>query len=167
MKNLRLACVLIFGVVTLCPDFAAGAEPATPLPRQEVRARVDRLMRTFPRLPAERRNQALSELYEILKSPTPGEGDAVRYFGYTLLSKSDGSVSLSLEPDRLAILSKVFPILIATLDGPEKLDMKAHRLLISLQPNCPPPDRAIWEAWWKEIGPTMVAPKSSQNTPRD
>lgn len=167
MKNLRLTCVLIVGVLSLCSDFAAGAEPATPLPRQEVRAKVDRLMRTLPRLTAEKRAQAISELFEMLTSTTPEDSDAVRYFGIALTSNSDGSVSVSQEADRLVVLSKVSPILIATLDGPEKLDMKAHRLLISLQPNCPPPDRAIWEAWWKETSPTMVAPKSSQDTPRD
>lgn len=167
MKNLCLTCVLIVGVLSLCSDFAAGAEPATPLPRQEVRAKVDRLMRTLPRLTAEKRTQAISELYEILTSTTPEVRDAVRYFGIALTSKSDGSVSLSAEADRQLVLSKIFPILITTLDGPEKLDVKAHRLLTSLQPDCPPPDRAIWEAWWKETSPTMVAPKSSQDTPRD
>ncbi|MBL9185683.1 MAG: hypothetical protein JNN17_26285 [Verrucomicrobiaceae bacterium] len=148
-------------LAAVCMHSDLEAEPATPLPRQEVRERVDRLMRSLPTLTDEQRKRTISDLYEVWTSKTPGENEAIVYFGYAVTANPDGTRSLSPQADRNAVLSKVIPILISAIDDSEKMNSKAWWVLIALQPSCPPPKREVWEAWWRDSGSKQFVPKNS------
>jgi hypothetical protein len=161
MRTMRSAHVLIVSLVILCAHSDVEAEPSIPLPGHEVRDRVDRLMRSLPTLTVEQRKRTISDLYEVWTSKTPGENEAIMYFGYAVTPNSDGTRSLSPQSDRNAVLSKVIPVLISAIDDSEKTNNKAWWILIALQPACPPPKREVWEAWWRDSGSKQFAPKIS------
>jgi hypothetical protein len=163
MKSVRSAYIFFVSLAALCGQSDIEAEPAIPLPRQEVRERVDRLMRSLPTLTEEQRKQTISDLYEVCTSKTPGENEAIMYFGYVVASNSEGTRTLSPQSDRNAVLSKVIPVLISAIDDSEKANNKAWWILISLQPACPPPKREVWEAWWIDSGSKQFAPKKPQS----
>ncbi|WP_395744578.1 hypothetical protein [Prosthecobacter sp.] len=148
-----------FFIVLFLAALAHSAWAAEPLPGKQVIERVDRLMRSLPRLSGEARKQAISDLYDIEKSKEPGEADAVLYFGYDVTQNVDGTRTLTPKPDRNEVLSKAIPALISAIDDAEGVNNKAWWILIFLQTDCPPPQRAVWEAWWKKAGPTLFATK--------
>ena len=161
MRTMRSAHVLFAVLAAVCMHSDVEAEPATLLPRQEVRERVDRLMRSLPTLTGEQRKRLISDLYEVWTSKTPGENEAIVYFGYAVTANPDGTRSLSPQADRNAVLSKVIPVLISAIDDSEKTNNKAWCILIALQPACPPPKREVWEAWWRDSGSKQFVPKNS------
>jgi hypothetical protein len=147
----------------LCALSDVNAENVTLPPRQEVSERVDRLMKALPTLTEEKRKQTISELYEVWASKTPGESEAIMYFGYAMTINSDGTRSFSPRPDRNAVLSKAIPVLISAIDDSQGMNTnnKAWWILINLQSNCPPPKREVWEAWWRDTGSKQFTPTIS------
>jgi hypothetical protein len=118
-------------------------------------------MRSLPTLTDEQRKRTISELYEVWTSKTPGENEAIVYFGYAVTANPDGTRSLSPQADRKAVLSKVIPVLISAIDDSEKTNNKPWWILIALQPACPPPKREVWEAWWRDSGSKQFAPMNA------
>jgi hypothetical protein len=160
MRTFRWAYVLFILRNGLCAPECVKAETAglRPMPGKQVSEKVDRLMRSLQTLKDEERKQAISDLYDIMTAKEPGVGDAISYFGYSVTQNADGTRTMSAKPDRNAVLSKVIPILISEIEPPETKDNKAYMILIFLQGDCPPPQREVWEDWWKLHGSKKFAP---------
>ena len=162
MKTVLCARVLFTCLFALCASFDVAAQAAPPpaMPGKQVREKVDRLMRSLQTLTGEEQKSAISDLYEVFASKEPGDGQAIMYFGCDLTQNADGTTSIFPKPERNEVLSKAIPVLISAIEPPETKINKAYHILIFLQTVCPPPQREVWEQWWKAAGSKKYDPKS-------
>ena len=71
---------------------------------------------------------------------------------YSMPVEGGGMVGkIKSNPEHGAVLLRAIPRLIESMPESQQ-DNPAWWVLISIQPACPAPKKAIWEKWWQDIG---------------
>lgn len=103
--------------------------------------------------------QRVSAIDEIHSRPTSGDAaraESVCMYGFDITSKNaDGAVGRTPNPLKLKVMTRAVPQLIEALKGQQAV--KAHDILVQVQPACPPVDYAVWSKWWREKGEAWYA----------
>lgn len=137
---------------TLCiPSLSAeAARPAVPY--VEMRQYIDQSIRELAAAPPKQQAQLVLRMNSVLKTKPADGSKMLSQFAYTIVHKPNGVEEWLPRSDRMAVLRKVIPALIAQLDGPQAVAESAYWMLISLQAHCPEPKREVWERWWQNEG---------------
>ncbi len=108
------------------------------------------------------RGKVITALNAMARSKAPVEAQAITRYGSNLSAPKVKGGKYPAGSERRAVLYKVIPLLIASLDGSAR--DTAWWVLITVQSNCPAPRRALWDAWWRDSGKALYAPAPAAAT---